>query len=136
MHKSGQIPETPQQHYDMGDKFIRCSAFFRMGAEASRANGLSETANTFEDNERGWRLVGIFILVDGLTADKQPKVEQTAQFISDAELQHLKSKIELDTANGVRNVGELMVADFTRKCEPLRPFQQAFIDVMRGAKTQ
>ena len=123
-------PFTPAQHYEIGQKLIQCSAYFRMGAEAARRVGMTHNVTAFEDNERGWSLAGMFMLVDGLSPDRQTETKSIAKTMADIKLTDLMARKELygDSA------GQQFAAQFAQECEPLRELQKALVRVMRGGQ--
>jgi hypothetical protein len=79
-----------------------------------------------QDNERGWKMAGLFMLIDGLALKQQNDAPKVADNMSDAKLTDLKAKIEL---KGV----DFTLAQFATECEPFRVMQKAIVAVMRGA---
>ncbi|MDQ0319692.1 hypothetical protein QO002_001830 [Pararhizobium capsulatum DSM 1112] len=123
-------PFTPQQHYEIGQALIQCSAYFRMGADAARRAGLTQNVTAFEDNERGWKLVGVVMLVDGLTPDRQPHTEEIAKTMSDIKLADLMAKRELHG----ESFAQISTDQFTQECGPLRELQKAMVRSLRSGR--
>ncbi len=123
-------PFTPAQHYEIGQKLIHCSAYFRMGAETARRVGMTHNVTAFEDNERGWSLAGMFMLVDGLSLDRQTETKTIAKNMSDSKLTDLMARKELygDSA------GEEFASLFAQECQPLRELQKTLVRVMRAGQ--
>lgn len=123
------FPQTQSEHYRAGQQFASCSAYFRYGADVARAVGLENSAVAIEGMERGWRLAGMFLLVDGLDDSRQTEVETLFENLQAIKVDQLKADRELAEARGVSFDP---VAGFQAECGEWEPIQQAIIEALRS----
>jgi hypothetical protein len=131
---SQEFPQTRAEHYEVGQRFASCSAYFAYGADVARSAGLEDSAVAIEGMERGWRLAGMFLLVDGLAESRQTETETTFLTLQEIKVDQLKARRELGVVMG-NDDPEAWIAEYQEECGPWLPMQQSIIQAMRTAPT-
>jgi len=126
------FPQSQSEHYQAGQQFASCSAYFRYGAGLARANGLEDSAVAIEGMERGWMVAGMFLLVDGLDESRQTDVEDIFENFQAIKLDQIKGNREMAEASGVAFDP---AAEFQAECGEWSDMQKAIIQAMRSGPT-
>lgn len=128
-HAQAAFPQTQSERYQTGQQFASCSAYFRYGANLARANGLEDSAAAIEGMERGWKVAGMFLLVDSLDASRQPEVEEIFDNLQAIKVDQIKAHREMAAATGTAFDP---AAEFQAECSEWVDMQKAIIQVMRS----
>lgn len=126
------FPQTKSEHYQVGQKFASCSAYFRYGASVARANGLEDSAIAIEGMERGWKVAGTFLLFDGLDESRQMLVEDIFENFQTIKVDQIKANREMAEARGTLFDP---AAEYQAECEIWSDMQKAILQAMRGGPT-
>lgn len=95
----------------------------------ARANGLDESAVAIEGMERGWKVVGMFLLVDGLDESRQPQVEDIFDNFQAIKVEQIRAHREMaETQDAVFDPA----AEFQAECSDWSDMQKAIIQAMRS----
>ncbi|WP_425985827.1 hypothetical protein [Brevundimonas sp. TWP1-2-1b1] len=127
-----EFPTTPAEHYEVGQTFANCSAYFNYGAGVARSAGLEDSAVAIEGMERGWTLAGMFILLDGLDLSRQTETQETFLNMQQIKVDQLKAQREMGRATG-NDDPEAWIAAYQAECGPWLDLQKAIIQAMRSA---
>jgi|GEM_PF-2313219 len=128
-HSQAALPQTPSEHYQVGQQFASCSAYFRYGANLARANGLEDSAVAIEGMERGWKVAGMLLLVDGLDQTRQLEVVDIFENFQAIKMDQIKASREMAEARGAEFDP---AADYQAECGELSDMQKAIIQAMRS----
>lgn len=128
-HAQAAFPQTPSEHYQAGQQFASCSAYFHYGASLARSNGFEDSAVAIEGMERGWKVAGMFLLVDGLDETRQPEVEDIFENFQAIKVDQIKAYREMAEARGT--VFD-PAAEFQIECGDWSDMQKAIIQAMRS----
>lgn len=128
-HAQAQFPQTQSEHYQAGQQFASCSAYFRYGAGLARANGLDDSAVAIEGMERGWKVAGMFLLVDGLDESRQADVEDIFDNFQAIKVEQIRAHREMAEAQGA--VFD-PAAEFQAECSEWSDMQKAIIQALRS----
>jgi len=121
------LPTTPDESYALGQRFAQCSARVSFIGSVATQQGLNETAKLSEGVARGWKLAGMFLIVDGLSLKRQAEVEPIFDTLVENKLDQLNALYELDPAA----MGLSLPLEFEEECQPWASTQQALIEAMR-----
>ena len=126
------FPKTPSEYYRAGQKFASCSAYFRYGASLARARGLEDSAIAIEGMERGWKVAGVFLLVDGLDKTRQVQVEAIFGNFQAIKMDQIKANREMAEARG-----EVFdpAAEYQAECGEWSGMQKVIIQALRSGPT-
>lgn len=128
-HSQAAFPETQSEHYQAGQQFANCSAYFHFGADLARRNGMEDSAVAIEGMERGWEVAGMFLLVDGLDESRQTELESTFETLQAIKLDQIKGEREMAEASGI--VFDPAAA-YQAECGEWSDMQKAIIQAMRS----
>ena len=128
-HAQAAFPQTPSEHYQAGQRFASCSAYFRYGAGLARENDLEDSAVALEGMERGWKVAGMFLLVDGLDETRQLQVEAIFENFQTIKIEQIRATREMADARGTAFDP---AAEFQAECSDWSDMQKAIIQAMRG----
>ena len=122
-----QLPNNPDDYYAAAVDFAKCSANWQFASETATLHNLKETATAFGDTARGWRVAGMFFLVESMAPQAQPRAGETFDFLVSAHLQTLRANRELygDRAD------QEAIEEIKRVCTPWSETQEAIIGAMR-----
>ena len=126
-----EMPRTLGEFYRAGERFAHCSAHFAFMAPIAREQGLPDNAVAFEGMERGWRLAGLMLLIEGLDSVRQPQVQDLFANLQSAKLDQIKAWRELEP----QTYSKTMLDDLQANCGPWTDLQKSIIAAMRGAAT-
>ena len=98
----------------------------------ARANGLEESAVAIEGMERGWKVAGMLLLVDGLDESRQADVEDIFENFQEIKIDQIKGNREMAEASGVTFDP---AAEFQAECGEWSDMQRAIIQAMRSGPT-
>jgi hypothetical protein len=128
-HAQAAFPKTQSEHYQAGQKFASCSAYFQYGASLARANHFENSASAIEDMERGWKLAGLMLLVEGLDETRQAQAEATFENFQAIKIAQLKAGREIAEAQG--KVFD-PAAEFQSECGEWIVMQKTIIQSLRS----
>lgn len=98
----------------------------------ARAGGLEDSAVVIEGMERGWKLAGMFLLVDGLDETRQMQVEDMFENFQAIKMDQIKANREMAEARGALFD---LAADYQAECGELSDMQKTIIQAMRSGPT-
>ena len=128
-HAQAAFPQTQSEHYQAGQQFASCSAYFRYGASLARTIGLEDSAVAIEGMERGWKVAGIFLLVDGLDDARQSEVEDLFDAFQAIKVDQIRANREMAE---VRGTVFDPTAEFQAECGDWSDMQKAIVQAMRS----
>ena len=128
-HAQAAFPQSRSELYQAGQQFASCSAYFRYGAIVARANGLEDSAVAIEGMERGWKVAGLLLLVEGLDESRQMQVEDIFGNFQAIKLDEIKANREIAEARGETFDP---AADYQSECGEWSEMQKAIIQAMRS----
>lgn len=128
-HAQPAFPKTQSDHYKVGQKFASCSAYFHYGASVARANGLEDSAVAFEGMERGWKVTGMFLLIDGLDESRQMQVEEIFDTFQAIKIDQIKASREITEARGAVFDPD---PSYQAECDEWSDMRKAIIQAMRS----
>ena len=131
-HSQAAFPQTRSEHYQAGQKFASCSAYFRYGASVARANGLEDSAVAIEGMERGWKVAGMLLLVEGLDETRQLEAEHIFETFQAIKVDQIKANREMAETQGALFDP---AADYQAECGDWLDMQKAIIQAMRSGPT-
>ena len=121
------LPKTPDENWAMGQRFANCSARFVQMAHIAKKMNLPDTVVLAEGKARGWKVVGMMFLVQGIDPARQTETERVFDNLVQIKFEDLKSRYELNPAAlTAATPGELAA-----ECQPLVPMQEKLIELLR-----
>ena len=131
-HAQPAFPQTQSDHYQVGQKFAFCSAYYGYAASLARANGLPDSAVAFEDMERGWKVAGIFLLLGGLDETRRSQVAEIFGNLQAIKLTQIRAKREIVEARGDPFDP---ATDYQAECGEWSDLRKAIIQALRSGPT-
>ena len=95
----------------------------------ARRNGLVDTAVAIEGMERGWKVAGMFLLVDGLDEPRRVQTEVIFDNFQEIKLDQIKASHEIAEARGASFDP---AAEFQAECGTWSVMQKVIIQAMRA----
>jgi len=96
-------------------------------AYAAQRAGMTDTVVLAEGKARGWKVVGMMFIAQGLAPDASKNTERTFDNLVQIKLEELKARSELDVAAYTA----ALPGEMKRECEPLAPMQEKIIELLR-----
>lgn len=121
------LPTTLEGNYAVAQTFAHCSGHFAFAAFISKRNNQPDSASTFGDMARGWKVAGMFFLVESMSLDRQSRTEEVFDNLVENKISVMKAKYEIDPKSSTIE----FMTDYKNDCEVWVGTQKKLIELMR-----